>query len=156
MLVQKNIPVLRQTGLTNSSESVSLPPPTHLWSPNPGRATCLVSLLPSLLQVLSLPFPPPSHLPQYRLYYLGVAITVSKLEVVLLGAMSHMDPVASFLAFLTFQGNDAAAAWAQWVQRRSAGSWGAIGLPGPRMLGAGRLLPPVVTSLAPVSLSVSV
>lgn len=42
-----------------------------------------------------------------------MAITVSKLEVVLLGAMSHMNPVASFLAFLTFQGNAVAAAWAQ-------------------------------------------
>lgn len=44
---------------------------------------------------------------------LEVAITASKLEVVLLRAMSHTGPFACFLAFLTFQGNDVAAAWAQ-------------------------------------------
>lgn len=73
--------------------------------------------LPSMPAPFSFPssFFPHLHLPT-RLgtgYHLGVAITDSKLEVVLLRAMSHRDSFACFLAFPMFQRNDIAAAWAQ-------------------------------------------
>lgn len=119
--------------------------------------------LPSMPAPFSFPssFFPHLHFPT-RLgtgYHLGVAITDGKLEVVLLRAMSHRDSFACFLAFPMFQRNDIAAAWAQWVEERSGQELGYywINSPaGPRAPEAGRPLPPVATSLAPVSLLVSV